>query len=214
MYGNLSPQRALVWRILHRDNLPWVLKHGLHSGNSHTRASNWTSIGHAELIARRATHPVPISPGGALGDYVPFYFTPFSVMLRNIQTGWADTPRVDNDDIVILVSSLLRLRELGLRFLFTDRHAYSSLARYFDDLSSLDNIDWAILQRRDFRRDPEDPGKLERYQAEALVYKHVPLDALLGVVCYSDLVRDAILSEMSTAAIQLPVYTRPNWYFQ
>lgn len=32
-YPNLNPEKALVWRIAHRDNRPWVLDNGLHCGN-------------------------------------------------------------------------------------------------------------------------------------------------------------------------------------
>lgn len=212
-YANLIPEKALIWRILHRTNLPWVLQNGVHCGNSLVRSPQWVSIGNAELIDKRAVRPVPVPPGGALGDYVPFYFTPFSVMLRNIHTGWNGIKQVPNADILILVSSLRRVSELGLPFLFTDSHAYSGLASFYDDLAQLDQIDWALLQRRDFKRDSEDPGKLERYQAEALVHQHVPLAALLGIVCYTDIVRAEIESKMQDLDVALSVHTRPNWYF-
>jgi ssDNA thymidine ADP-ribosyltransferase, DarT len=212
-YTNLNPQKALIWRILHRANLPWVLEHGVHCGNSAVRSPQWVSIGNPELIDKRAVHPVPVPPGGALNDYVPFYFTPFSVMLRNIHTGWNGIKQVPNEDIVILVSSLYRVQELGLPFLFTASHAYSGLARYFDDLAQLTQIDWPLLQRRDFKRDPEDPGKLERYQAEALVHQHVPLAALLGIVCYTDVIRADVERRMQVQRVALSVHTRPNWYF-
>ncbi len=212
-YPNLNPEKALIWRILHRANLPWVLQSGIHCGNSPIRSPKWVSIGNAELIDKRAVRPVPVQPGGTLGDYVPFYFTPFSVMLRNIHTGWSGIKQVPNADIVILVSSLPRVSQLGLPFLFTDSHAYSGLASFYDDLARLDQIDWPLLQRRDFKRDPEDPGKLERYQAEALVYRQVPLAALLGIVCYTDVIRAEIESKMQALGVALPVHTRPNWYF-
>lgn len=212
-YPNLNLEKALIWRILHRANLPWVLQNGIHCGNSQTRSAKWISIGNAELIGKRAVRPVPVPPGGTLGDYVPFYFTPFSVMLRNIHTGWNGIKQVPNSDILILVSSLRRVSELGLPFLFTDRHAYSGLANFYDDLDRLDQIDWPLIQQRDFKRDPEDPGKLERYQAEALVHQQVPLAALLGVVCYTEAVRAEIESKMQDLGALLPVHTRPNWYF-
>lgn len=212
-YPNLNPEKALIWRILHRANLPWVLQNGIHCGNHQIRSTKWVGIGNAELIDKRAVRPVPVLPGGALGDYVPFYFTPFSVMLRNIHTGWNGIKQVPNADIVILVSSLRRVSQLKLPFLFTDCHAYSGLANFYDDLARLDRIDWPLLQRRDFKRDPEDPGKLERYQAEALVHQQVPLAALLGIVCYTDAVRADIESKMHGLGVALPVHTRPNWYF-
>lgn len=191
-----------------------MLEHGLHCGNSKVRSPRWISIGNQELIERRAAHSVPIAPGGVLNDYVPFYFTPFSVMLRNIHTGWNGVRQVENSGIVILVSSLHQIKELGLPCLFTDRHAYSSVARYFDDLRYLDQIDWDLLQRRDFKRDPEDPRKVERYQAEALIHEQVPLPALLGIMCHDDAANVDIRRKIEDAGLSLPVYTRPEWYFR
>lgn len=213
IYTNLNPQKALIWRILHRANLPWVLEHGVHCGNSAVRSDRWVSIGNSELIERRAACHVPMPPGGVLNDYVPFYFTPFSVMLRNIHTGWNGIKQLPNEDIVMLVSSLHRVKELGLAFLFTSSHAYSGLARYFGDLDHLDQIDWPLLQHRDFKRDPEDPGKLERYQAEALVHRHLPLAAVLGIVCYTDAARADIERQVQLQGLALAVHTRPGLYF-
>jgi hypothetical protein len=69
-----------------------VLQHGVHCGNSATRSGEWVSIGNQELIDKRAHWPVATAPGGVLNDYVPFYFTPFSVMMRNINTAGTECP--------------------------------------------------------------------------------------------------------------------------
>lgn len=179
-YPSLNPEKALIWRIIHRDNLPWVLQYGLHSGNSAQRAPNWVSIGNAELIDKRARHPLPMPPGGLLNDYVPFYFTPFSVMMRNIRSGRGGVQLRHKDEIMILVSSLHHIARQGLPFLFTDMHAYYAWATYYDDLVHLNKVDWKLLQARDFRRDKNDPAKFERYQAEALVHQHCPVSGLIG----------------------------------
>jgi len=114
-YPNLNPEKALIWRIVHRDNLPWILDNGLHCGNSGVKSANWVHIGNPELTDKRATHPVPLPPGGFLNDYVPFYFTPFSVMMRNIHTGWGGITKRPNEEIVILVSSMHKLKEMTHR---------------------------------------------------------------------------------------------------
>src|SRR3546814_2998247 len=74
---------------------------------------------------------------------------------------------------------------MGRKFLFTNRHAYLRTAEYFDDLSRLDRIDWPLLRSRNFQRNPDDPDKFARYEAEALVHQHLPIDALLGIACYN-----------------------------
>lgn len=213
LYKNLNPEKALIWRIIHRDNLPWVLAHGLHCGNSALRAPNWVSIGNSELIDKRARHAVPVPPGGLLNDYIPFYFTPFSVMMRNIRSGRGGVQQRSNDEIVILVSSLHHITKKGLPFLFTNMHAYYRWASYYDDLAHLDQVDWPLLQARDFRRDENDPVKFERYQAEALIHKHCPVSGLIGIVCHSETGKISAQSQIDANGLNLPIYVRPDWYF-
>lgn len=214
-YSNtINPEKALIWRIVHRDNLPWILDNGLHCGNTGEQSPNWVNIGNPELVSKRANHQVPIAPGGALNDYVPFYFTPFSPMLKNIHSGWGGIQRRDNDEIVILVSSLNRVHDLGLPFVFTDSHAYYMWSNFYNNLTNLGVIDWQILQGRDFKRDADDPAKFERYQAEALIHGHCPISALLGVFCYTEGLKTQIEQQVAERGLQLEVHARPGWYFQ
>ena len=166
------------------------------------------NIGNPELIDKHSRHPVPVMPRGVLNDYVPFYFTPFSPMLHNISTGWGGITRRPNEEIVILVSSLRHVAELGLCYLFTDSHAYYQWANFYSALDDLDKIDWRILQQRDFKRDADDPAKFERYQAEALIHNHLPVAALIGLFCYTEAVKQCIEQEVQTRQIKLPVYVR------
>ena len=213
-YKNLNPEEALIWRIVHRDNLSWILDNGLHCGNSSVKAPSWVSIGNPELIDKRARHPVNLPPGGFLNDYVPFYFTPFSPMLRNIHTGWGGVRKRSNEEIVILVSNLHHIAQLKLPFLFTDSHAYYKWAGYYSDLKFLNEIDWPLLQCRDFKHDPENPDKFERYQAEALIYRHLPVNGLLGIACYTEPLKKHIEREVQGRDLSLSVYARKEWYFE
>jgi len=213
MAPKISPEKALIFRILHRSNLPWILDNGIHARNGEKFDPNYRNIGNLELIDKRARRTVQIPPGGTLNDYVPFYFTPYSIMMFNIKTGYGGIPKLPNDDIVILVSSLHKLVEEDVPFIFTNQHAYPQIAEYFSDLSDLDNVDWPLLQSRNFKHDPDDPGKKERYQAEALVWKHVPVSALLGVCCHSEAVEAQIKSEIEDRDLELRTVVRPTWYF-
>ena len=210
---NLNPDRALIFRIVHRDNLSWILENGLHARNGTTFDPNYRNIGNPDLIDKRSHRNVPVPPGGTLSDYVPFYFTPFSIMMFNIRTGYGGIKHVPNDEIVIFVSSLRRIAELGLQFAFTNQHAYPLIAEYFNDFSQLDHIDWPLLQSRNFKHDPDDPGKKERYQAEALIWKQVPLDALLGVCCYTQAVERQIKAQLDERGLTLRTDVQRSWYF-
>jgi hypothetical protein len=212
-YPNLNPEKALIWRIVHKTCVPWLLDNGVHSRSSQLKDPQYVNIGNVELIDKRAHREVPIGPGGTLSDYVPFYFTPFSPMLYNIKTGYGGITKRSNEEIVILVSSLHHVKGLGLRFVFTDRHAYPRLARYFDDLKDLSKIEWELLQRRDFKRDPDDPEKVERYQAEALVHGHLPIEGLLGLVCYDKETKQELEVLVADRGLGLKVHQLAGWYF-
>ena len=211
---DLNPQRARIFRVVHISNLPSILDHGgLQCQNSADRDPAYVNIGNSSLIDKRMRRYVPIPPGGPLSDYIPFYFTPFSIMMYNIKTGYGGITRRDNTDIVMFVSSIHRLDELGVPFVFTNQHAYAVDTEFYNDLQHLGEIDWQLLQRRDFKTDDNDPGKQLRYQAEALIHKYMPLKAILGIVCVNDVVRGSLESLLDQRSIELAVRSMPTWYF-
>lgn len=211
--SDFNPEKAYIFRITHVDNVLWILEHGIHCRNSPKQDPNFVNIGNPDLIDKRSRRPVPTTPGGTLSDYVPFYFTPYSMMLYNIHTGYGGITRRANAEIVILVTSLFKVSECGLPFVFTNQHAYPVDTDFHTDLDRLPEIDWDLLQRRDFRTSDDDPDKQKRYQAEALVHHHVPLNALLGIACHSERVKSQLDSWVAKRDCTLKVKVKPRWYF-
>ncbi|MBK8006019.1 MAG: DUF4433 domain-containing protein [Gemmatimonadetes bacterium] len=208
----LNAHQALIFRITHLRNVPWLLRHGICCRSHASVDPQFVEIGNPDLIAKRPKRTVPIPPGGNLSDYVPFYFTPYSPMLYNILTGYGGITRRDPSEVVILVGSLRRVAEQGISYVFTDRHAYLVTARFFNDLAQLDQIDWPLLQARDFRRNGNDPGKFERYQAEALVHGVVPVGGLLGIACADGASEGELNAMTAHVGLDLPIAVRRAWY--
>lgn len=177
------------------------------------RDPGFVGIGNEELIGKRTTKPVRHAPGGTLSDYIPFYFTPHSPMMYNIHTGHNGITQRPNEEIVIMMSSLRKLHEDSINFIFADRHAYLDTAQFSSDLGDLDILDWESLQARNFRRNPEDPDKFERYQAEALVHRVMPVASLRGIGASSPVVADSLARMVDEENCELKVGPRPNWYF-
>ncbi len=161
--SRITRENAFIFRITHIENVPWLLKNGIHCRNSSQCDPNFHPIGNPDLIDKRTHRAVPVPPGGTLSDYVPFYFAHHSPMLYNIKTGYNGMRKTPMPEIIILVTSLHRVAEDRLPFVFTDRHALLQTAQFTSSLEDLGLIDWEILAARDFKRDPNDPGKMERY---------------------------------------------------
>ncbi len=58
----LNPDKALIFRITHRDNLPFILENGLWAPNSGHLDPNHRNIGNVDLIGKRARRVVHLGP--------------------------------------------------------------------------------------------------------------------------------------------------------
>ena len=205
----LNPEKALIFRIVHKDNIGQVLQAGCQCRSAAAAQTGYVEIGNQELIQKRTQRVVPCLPGGTLSDYVPFYFTPYTPMIYNIKTGFG-VPQKPLNDIVILVSSLRRLKKINKPFVFSDRHAYLKTAQFSNDLDDLDRIIWPVLQARDFKRD--DLDKFEKYQAEALVHWDVPISALIGIACYDTDTRDQMRQLAAAHGVAVEIVAQRSWF--
>jgi len=208
----LTSEKALIFRIIHRDNIESLFRDGLKSRASVGADADYTPIGNEEIIDRRQGKHVPIGTGGNYSEYIPFYFTPFSIMMHNIVTGY-NVPKRARKDIIIAVASLVDLEKQGYDYVFTNQHALSQTdLQFFNTQEDLTNIDWDLLNQRDFKRDSEDPGKLLRYQAEAMVKGHLPLQSLRGLVCYNEKVQTELSRHAEGQNIGIAIKVLPTWY--
>jgi hypothetical protein len=211
--AGLNPTDARIFRITHIDNVTWLLEHGLHCKNSDEQDPGFVSIGSVELIKKRVHREVECGPGGTLADYVPFYFTPYSIMMYKISTGHGGVIHHPNKDIVVLTSSIHRLVKEDIPFVFYDGHAYMEESTCYTSVDDLEEIDWPLLRSRNFSNDPDDPGKKGRYQAEALVHEYMPATALQGIGCYNSDAARKVDAMVKSHGLTVPVKVIPGWYF-
>ena len=54
--------------------------------------------------------------------------------------------------------------------------------------------------------------KFEKYQAEALVHRKLPLSALTGIACYNETVKTEIESLCDSKGHEVQIFTRRNWF--
>ena len=148
-----------------------------------------------------------------VGDCVPFYFCPRSVMLYLIHK--ANHPELDyrggQGPIVHLEADLREAVEWAdqnrLRWAFTLSNAGS---RYFQDrcdLAQLGEIDWGAVQARNWQ------GRTHGKQAEFLMERSFPWMLVRRVgVCTAETYNGA-MEAMRSADHQPAVTVQPGWYY-
>ena len=87
MTGPPVPPR--IYHITHVDNLASILSHGglLSDAEMIARGGPQVAVGMSTIKQRRLRLPVKCHAGDYVGDYVPFYFCPRSIMLYLLHMG-------------------------------------------------------------------------------------------------------------------------------
>lgn len=205
-----------IYHIVHIDRLASIYADGClwSDASMAERAADGTSIG-IDQIKRRRREELTLSshPGLYVGQCVPFYFCPRSVMLYMLhRSNHESLPyRGGQQPIVHLVADLNRsvrwAEARGLRWAFTLKNAG---ARDFEDRASLEQLqelDWVAVNARDWRRCKE--GK----QAEFLVEQHFPWDLIEFIGVYSEREASLTRSVLTRSAHKPIVEVRRDWYY-
>ena len=115
-------------------------------------------IGMSSIKARRLRLPVKCYPGDRVGDYVPFYFCPRSVMLYLLHRG--NHPELGYQGgqapILHLVADMHEVVEWadrqGCRWAFTLSNAGAVYTEFRNQLDQLDQVNWIAVAATDFRQ--------------------------------------------------------------
>ncbi len=189
------------------------MKNGIHCPNSPVQDPDFVQIGFPDLIEKRMDREVPVKPYGTLADYVPFYFTVRSPMLYVIAMG--NDPEViktPQEEIIYLVSTVEKLNELGVLHVFTDRHAKLSYANFYNNYEDLGKLDWGII-RSDKWGQQYGPERKEIKQAECLVYKKMPIEAIIGIGCKEERIYNIVEEMVKHNKTKITVKIKQDWYF-
>ncbi len=193
-------------------NIGHILDNGLHCCNGDNHDPSYVNIGHGTLIQKRGQEKVTLCKGGVLNDYIPFYFHSKMPMLRNIFEGKVREYAGLQEEIIYLVSEPEKIANLGLFYFFTNRHAYLQAKKCYEQLADLDKLDWNVI-RDDTWYLQYSTLRKEIKQAEFLVYKHVPLDAISGIVVHNEKIATFVKDEITKRRINLQVAVKPEHYY-
>lgn len=209
------PAQPKIYHIAHVDRLPHIIAAGYLYSDAHmqTQQGVGTTIGMSKIKARRLTLGLSSHPALRVGDCVPFYFCPRSVMLYLFyQNNDSElTYRGGQDPIVHLEANLYAVTAWAdqnqKRWAFTSSNAGSS---YFDDycnIAELDKINWNIIEANYWR------GHQEEKQAEFLLEDEFPWTLVERIGVKSDAIQQQVNLMLREAAHKPPATVIPGWYY-
>ncbi len=214
---NQVPTNPKIYHITHVDNLPKIIAQGgLWSDREMIdQGLNVNAVGLAEIKSRRLNeYQVTCHPGTKVGDFVPFYFCPRSVMLSVF---WYDnlpelTYHGGQGPIVHLRADMMKCREWasqhGVPFAFSDMNAGMATAEFFNRKSELSRIDWEVVGSNNFAGD-----RKHRKAAEFLIHRFFPWELVERIGVIDDARLKAAKKAIAVGEHQPPVTIKPKWYF-
>ena len=209
------PAEPKIYHIVHVDRLSSIIaENGLWcDAEMAGRSGTGTTIGMNDIKQRRLTNALDSHPELHVGDCVPFYFCPRSVMLYVIyQANHSDFSfRGGQDPIVHLEAGLRRIvnwaEEHDLRWAFTLSNAGASYFEDRCDLAQLDEIDWDAVQATDWQDCKE--GK----QAEFLIERRFSWELVSRIGVCSQPVYYQTMTALESARHKPLVEIRREWYY-
>ncbi|MCS6930719.1 MAG: DUF4433 domain-containing protein [Acetobacteraceae bacterium] len=211
------PARPKIYHILHVDRLPSVLADGFLFSDAamQRRVGCGTTIGMSTIKARRLHLPVHCHPRTFVGDYVPFYFCPRSVMLYVIEQ--ANHPeltyRGGQGPIITLEAdfhtAVAEAVKAGSPWAISLQNAGTAYASFRATPEGLAELDWAAITAQDFRRREVKEAK----QAEFLFHGRFPWRLVERIGVENAATRQKVLDCLAGAAHSPPVRLLPDWYY-
>ena len=212
------PAQPKIYHITHVDNLAAIIREGvlLSDATMLERGGPVVTIG-MSAIKRRRVEDLTVSchPGTKVGDYVPFYFCPRSVMLYLLyQANHQDlTYRGGQGPIVHLEADLHEVvawaQEQDCRWAFSLSNAGSYYVEILNRLEQLDQINWGAIAATDFRSADIKEGK----QAEFLLHGSFPWELVRRIGVISAEMKARAEASLAQATHRPPVEILSNWYY-
>ena len=215
----MPPDQPKIYHITHVENLASILVAGCieADGRRVGQGSCQTSIGMTE-IKRRRLYEIAVSchPDTRVGEYVPFYFCPRSIMLYILYMGNHPdlTHYRDGQDPVLhlqvdLESAINWANQHGVHWAFSDRNAGSYYADFYNSRNELDKINWEAIKATDSRDSQIKEGK----QAEFLIYDTCPWHLVEKIGVLNEKICNQVTTILRNTQHKPIVTIEKAWYY-
>lgn len=212
------PANPKIYHITHIDNLPMIIAAGcIWSDRRRLDQGFACEVIGMPMIKKRRLEELEVTcvPGTKVGDYVPFYWCPRSIMLYIFfKKNHPDLPYQGGQEPIVHLQADMNAcaewaRQQNKPIAFSTSNAGSYTADFYRKKSDLGKIDWDSVNSRDFR------GRLtqERKQAEFLMHDWFPWSLVEHVGVFDE--SRLKLANLAIAASEHRPTTRieNSWYF-
>ena len=184
----------------------------------------YQNIAHGGAQNVRATKPLPNPPGGAVHDFVPFYFAPRSPMLSAIHAGKVAGCTLAQEDVVHLETTVERVTAHAEPFVFYDRNATLAYSKPYTNLAQLEVVAWDLLTEtplldgfckyfQNRHQEERYVDRMERRMAEFLVHDRVPLLQFTRIGVCTPAKAAKVQAILDAAGVPLQTEVKTDWYF-
>ena len=211
------PAQPKIYHIVHVDRLASIVADGCLWSDAEVvrRGQGGTTIGMGHIKRRRLALPVECHPGHHVGDFVPFYFCPRSIMLYVLYR--ANDPelayRDGQEPIIHLEADLYEVVTWadggGRKWSFSLSNAGASYTEFRSRTDQLDEVNWPAVAARDFRAERVKEGK----QAEFLVHQQFPWRLVRRLGVSTPGVAQQVAGALRGSDHRPVVEIRRDWYF-
>lgn len=213
------PARPSIYHITHVENLAQIVADGglLSDAVMVARGGPAAAIGMSNIKQRRLSLRVKCYVDECVGDCVPFYFCPRSVMLYLIYCGNHRelSYRGGQGPILHFEADLHEAMNWAdadnRRWAFSLANAGAVYTEFHNQRNHLDEIDWAAVASTDFR----DPQVKEGKQAEFLVHEFFPWELIRRIGVHSRDIERQVLREFARSGVEHrpTVQIQRQWYY-
>lgn len=209
------PDDPKIYHIVHVDRLPDIVESKCLWSDAQVRRRNvsGTSIGAPKIKRLRLANTLSSHRGLRVGDCVPFYFCPRSVMLYVLHMGNDCSLRYfgGQGPIIHLEADLGHVvrwaKRKRRRWAFTNSNAATSCFMDWCDLAQLGKIAWSAVQAEQWT----DCKKFK--QAEFLIEKRFPWKLVSRIGVESKKLQKRARRAIADASHQPVVEVIRDWYY-
>lgn len=215
------PANPKIYRIVHVDRLPSIVAEGhmLSDSEMLKKPLGGTNIGMDKIKARRLNElQVKCHQNLFVGECVPFYFCPRSIMLFLIHMRNPELSYKGGQEPIVhleadLHASIAWAQQNNQRWAFTLSNAG---AYYFEDradIGRLGDINWDAVQARQWAGNGVSRSVKEGKQAEFLIERAFPWHLVERIGVFSQGNVQPVSNAMQGAAHRPTIEIKRDWYY-